>query len=337
MSMFYLAWLSFGACAVLILLAGPVLSRNADIIADRSGLSANWIGLILLGTITSIPELATGITSVTFANVPNIAVGDVLGSVVFNLLILAVVDALFRKQGIYEQANVGHILAAGWGVVLVGFVGLTLIIANEVPYPALGHVGLYTPIIVGLYLLGVRSVFSYERRHREPFVEGASERHPDVTIEQAAIRFILASAVVLIAGIALPYAGKALADVMGWQRTFVGSLFVAGATSLPELVVTVSAVRLGALNLAIANLLGSNMFDMLVLALDDLFYLQGPLLSNVSSAHAASAASGAIMSGLVIVSLLYRPTRRVFRIVGWTSLGLFLVYLLNSYVLFLHG
>jgi cation:H+ antiporter len=65
------------------------------------------VGLILLGTITSIPELATGITSVTVAAVPNIAVGDVLGSVVFNLLILVAVDFLFRKGSLYEQANFG--------------------------------------------------------------------------------------------------------------------------------------------------------------------------------------------------------------------------------------
>jgi cation:H+ antiporter len=190
---------------------------------------------------------------------------------------------------------------------------------------------------VGLYLLAVRIVFRYERQQREAFVEEASERYPTFTLETAIRRFAVASAVVLVAGIALPYAAAALADVMGWQKTFVGSLFVAGATSLPELIVTISAVRFGAINLAIANLLGSNLFNVLILAVDDVFYLRGPLLSSVSPAHAASAVSGVIMSGLVIVSLLSRPARRLFRTVGWTSLGLFVIYLLNSYVLFLFG
>jgi cation:H+ antiporter len=332
-----LVWFAFGVCALLIGAAGPSISRNADIIADRTGLSANWIGLILLGTITSLPELATGITSVTFADVPNIAVGDVLGSVVFNLLILVAVDFLFRKGSVYQQADIGHILAAGWGIILVGFVGLSLIITDRGTSPAIGHVGIYTPIIIGLYLLALRSVFSYERRHRAAFVGEASERYPDIQLNAAIVRFVLASIVVLAAGIALPYVASALADIMGWQKTFVGTLLVAGATSLPELVVTLSAVRFGALNLAIANLLGSNLFDVLIIAVDDLFYLRGPLLADVSASHAASTTSGVIMSGLVIVSLLYRPTKRLFRTVGWTSLGLFVIYLLNSYVLFLFG
>jgi cation:H+ antiporter len=332
-----LAWLAFAVCALLIGIAGPQLSRNGDIIADRSGLSSNWIGLILLGTITSLPELATGVTSVTVAAVPNIAIGDALGSVVFNLAILAVADAFARGAPLYREADEGHILAAGWGVVMVGFIGLSLIIAGQGTVAAIGPVGVYTPIILGLYVLAVRSVFTYERSQRESFVEEAAERYPGVTLEAAIRRFAIAGAVVVAAGIALPYAGAALADAMGWRKTFVGSLFVAGATSLPELVVTIAALRLGAANLAIANLLGSNLFDVLVIAIDDVAYPGAPLLSAVSPAHAASAASGAIMSGLVIVSLLYRPAGRVFGTIGWTSLALFVIYLFNNYVLFLHG
>ena len=142
---------------------------------------------------------------------------------------------------------------------------------------------------------------------------------------------------VVAAGIWLPFAGTDLADAMGWDTTFVGSLFVAAATSLPELVVTIAAERIGALNMAIANLLGSNLFNMLVLGVDDIFYLRGPILWNVSPAHALSAASAVIMAGLVIVSLLYRPGKRLFRIIGWTSLGLFVVYIFNAYVVYLHG
>ena len=89
--------------------------------------------------------------------------------------------------------------------------------------------------------------------------------------------------------------------------------------------------------MAIANLLGSNLFDMLVLAIDDLFYTKGPILWAVSPAHAFSAGSAVVMTGLVIVSLLYRPGQRLFRAVGWTSLGLFVLYLFNTYIVYLHG
>ena len=330
-------WTAFAACALLIALAGPELSRSGDIIADKTGISGNWIGLVLLGTVTSLPELVTGVSSVTAAQVPNIAVGDALGSCVFNLLILVVVDFLHREAPIYRRAHQGHILSAGFGVVLIGFAALNLLFAGQGTVYAVAHVGIYSPIIVGLYLLAIRTVFSYERDHREAFVEGADQRYPDITLNRAMQRFALAAVVVVGAGVWLPFVGADLADAMGWGRTFVGSLFVAGATSLPELVVTMAALRFGAVNMAIANLLGSNLFDVLILAVDDVFYVQGPLFSHVSASHAFSAASAVTMTGLVVVSLLYRPVRRLFRTVGWTSLALFVVYLVNSYVVFLHG
>ncbi|MGB3021090.1 MAG: hypothetical protein WBB50_03080 [Methyloceanibacter sp.] len=331
------SWLQFGVCALLIGAAGPELSRSGDIIADKTGISGNWIGLVLLGAVTSLPELVTGVSSVTWANEPNIAVGDVFGSCVFNLLILVVVDFMHRETPVYRRAHQGHILSAGFGVILIGFAGLNLLVADHRATYAIGHVGLYTPILIGLYLLALRAVFTYERDHREAFVEGASERYPDVTLKTAIVRYLAAAVLVVAAGIWLPFAGTDLADAMGWKTTFVGSLFVAAATSLPELVVTIAAVRIGALNMAIANLLGSNLFNMLVLGVDDIFYLKGPILWNVSPAHAFSAASAVIMAGLVIVSLLSRPGKRLFRVIGWTSLGLFVLYIFNAYVVYLHG
>jgi cation:H+ antiporter len=158
-----------------------------------------------------------------------------------------------------------------------------------------------------------------------------------MSLAQAVARYLAAAAVVVAAGTWLPFVGIEIADVMGWRTTFVGTLVVAGATSLPELVVTVSAVRLGAPDLAIANLLGSNLFDVLVLAIDDLAYVKGPLLADVSPAHAVTAFAAVIMSGTVIVALLYRPATRLHGTIGWTSLALLLVYLLSAYAVYLHG
>jgi cation:H+ antiporter len=106
---------------------------------------------------------------------------------------------------------------------------------------------------------------------------------------------------------------------------------------LPELVVTISALRLGALDMAIANLLGSNLFDVLILAIDDLAYMRGPLLSAVSPTHAVTVFAAMIMSGILIVALLYRPATRFRGTIGWASLSLLVIYLLSSYVVYLHG
>ena len=95
-----LLWVEFIACTVAIVFAGARLSRYGDIIAEKTGLGRTWIGVVLLATVTSLPELVTGISSVTYAGFPDIAVGDVLGSCVFNLLILAILDAMYKPMPI---------------------------------------------------------------------------------------------------------------------------------------------------------------------------------------------------------------------------------------------
>jgi len=240
---------------------------------------------------------------------------------------------MHRGEPVYSRMDQGHILTAGFGVILIGLVGAMLLLGrNDLKFL---HVGAYTPIIIVLYLVAMRAAFVYERRR--PFSEATKDTDPNVTLRMAATRYLAAAVVVVVAGTWLPFVGIEIADVMGWRTTFVGTLFVAGATSLPELVVTISALRVGALDMAIANLLGSNLFDMLVLAIDDLAYLQGPLLSAVSPTHAVTAFAAVIMSGIVIVALLYRPATRFHGTIGWVSLSLLIVYLLSSYAIYLHG
>ena len=337
MSQTFLVWLEFGLCAALITLAGWRLSLYGDVIAEKTGLGGTWIGVVLLASVTSLPELATGVSAVTAASAPNIAVGDALGSCVFNLAILVVLDFLHRGESIYTKAGQGHILSAGFGVLLLGFVGLSMLLAQEMVGPSLAHVGVYSPAIVVLYLLSMRIVFSYEKKQMAAYVEDAAERYPHMMLRQAVVRYALAALVVVGAGTWLPFIGKDIAGLYNWHASFVGTLFIAAATSLPELAVTLSALRLGALDMAIANLLGSNLFNLLILAIDDAFYLNGPLLSHVSATHAVSVMSALAMTGAVIVGLLYRPPGRLFRTVGWISVLLLLVYMLNAYVLFRFG
>ena len=246
-----------------------------------------------------------------------------------------VLDFLVRGESVYTRARQGHILSAGFGVLLIGFAGFNVLIARDEPGWAIGHVGAYTPVIVLMYAVAMRTVFRYETLNRE---EAAAEAPPPgaLTLGQALVRYAAAAAVVVSAGVALPFVGKSLAAQMGWQQSFVGTLFIAAVTSLPEAVVTVAAVRIGALDMAIGNLFGSNLFNISILALDDLLYANGPLLSKVSSAHAVSALSAIMMTGVAIVGLLYRPKLRVFRTVGWASIVLFVIYLLNAYLLYLH-
>lgn len=161
--------------------------------------------------------------------------------------------------------------------------------------------------------------------------------YPEVTLRQAVRGYVLAAIAVVAAGIWLPFIAGDLAEALQWEQSFVGTLFVAAITSAPEVVVTVAALRMGAIDLAVGNLFGSNLFNIAILAIDDLLYLPGPLFADVSTAHIASAFSAMMMSGLAIVGLVLRPVSRIFRVASWISLLLFAIYFLNTLFLYLYG
>ncbi len=335
-----LAWLTlqFLLCALLIAGAGFTLSRSADVLAEAHGWGRGWAGLALLATVTSLPELASGVSAAAVVGAPNLAVGNALGACVVNLAFLVVVDLLQRRQPMYGRASPTHLLSAGFGVVMLGFVAMSLLTGPAAPH-FLG-VGLYSPVLMGLYLLALRSVFAHEQAQRPDTVHaqvGALEQASRETVRRAWRRFSIAALVVLAAGSWLPKVADGLSAALGLSRSFVGTVFMALVTTLPEMAVTVSALRMGALDMAIGNLLGSNLFNVTILAVDDLAYPGGPLLAEVSPVHAGSAATALVMTGLVIVGLVMRPQGRVLRVASWISVGLVAAYGINAALIYLAG
>lgn len=332
-----LVWFQFLVCLVLIAVAGYRLSLYGDMIAEKMGLTRTWVGVVMVASVTSLPELVSGMSSVTLAHTPDIALGDVLGSCVFNLMLIVVLDFLHREESVYTRAHVGHTLAAGFGVVMIGLVAINMVLSQAGMNAHILHVGVYTPLLLLIYALAMRTIFRYEQMQTLPTADLAEQRYRGTSLRQAAIGYVLAAVVVVAAGIWLPFVGKALATQNGWGEGFVGTLFVAAVTSLPEAVVSIAAVRIGALDMALGNLFGSNLFNIAILALDDLAYTPGPLLSVVDPTHVISALSAMVMSGIAIVGLFYRARQRVLRTVGWISLFLLTVYLFNGYAIYLYG
>lgn len=328
------AWLQFLACAIAIAVAGYRLACFGDIIAEKTRLGRTWVGVILLATVTSLPELITGISSVALANAPDIAVGNVLGACVFNLALLALLDFLYREMPIYQKASSGHILSAGFSIILIGLVLFSLL-TRDAATLRLGHIGIYTPLILMLYAVAIRALFVQE--HRQAVEIAIEEAYHEHSLQAAFVSYAVASGIVVAAALWMPFAALAVAEAMGWGQSFVGTLLVALATTLPEAASTIGALRIGAIDLAIGNLLGSNLFNIVIVAFDDIAYLKGPLLTHVSETHAISGVSAIVMTGAAVVGLYYRPAARVFRAGGWVSLALFLTYVLNSWVLYLRG
>lgn len=330
-------WLQFSACLLLIGYAGVKLTVYGDAISDKTGLGGNWIGFMLMATVTSVPELASGISAVTLASAPDIAVGTIMGSCVFNLAIIVILDLLYRKASIYQAASLGHVLSASFGVALIGVCGLGINLAAVGETLALGSIGVYSPVIILLYVIAIRTVFSYESRQIKKFTEQKPDAYPSLSLTAVILRYLLAAAVAIVTGIWLPLVAKQIAGIMHWQESFVGTMLVAFITSLPEMVVAVTAVRIHALDMAIGNIFGSNLFNVAIVAIEDIFYKPGPILAMVSPVHSISILTSLIMTGFAIIGLFYRSERRILKMIGWISWLLLALYLLNAYFLFIYA
>lgn len=327
-------WLEFALCSAVIVYCGSNLSRYGDALAEKTGLGRAWIGLMLMASVTSLPELITGISSVALANAPDIALGDVMGSCVFNLAIIALMDILLGPTPIFSRVEHGQILSAGFGVILIGISSVSILASGLVP--SWGSIGLYTPALIAIYGIGIRSVFLFEKKKIAKFVGEMAQavHYKDLSTRDVTIYYLLNAMVIIGAATWLPFLGNQLATATGLGRTFFGSVFVAMTTSLPELVVSMAALRIGAADMAIANLFGSNMFNMCILAIDDLFYRKGPLLAAVSPTHAVTGFMAVIMTGIAIVSLTFRTEKKIVLRLGWDALSLILAYVINIYLLY---
>jgi cation:H+ antiporter len=325
-------WLHFFLVAGMITVAGSRLSKYGDVLAEKTGMGRTWLGLVVLAAVTSLPELATGVSAVTWVQAPELTVGDLLGSCMFNLLILAVVDLLHAPGPVLTAAHRGHLLAACFVVVMLGVAIMGLISTPPMTGVVLGHVDLNCPVLILCYLVAMRSLFRYQRRDREAYLAEHEETllYEDVSLGAAVGKFTLSALVVVAAGIFLPRVATQIAQVMGWQQSVVGTVFVAGATSLPELVVTLTAVRLGAVDLAVGNLFGSNLINLGILGLMGLVYVNAPLFQVVSSKHVGTGVMAIIMTGIAAAEMMYRPQKKALR---WMSLGAFsLVFLYAAHI-----
>lgn len=326
-------WVGFIICTSAIVYAGTRLSRYSDIIAEKTGLGRTWIGVVLMASVTSLPELVTGISSVTFAGVPDIAAGDIFGSCVFNMLILAILDAMYRPMPISAKAHHGHVLSAGFGIILLGVAAANLFVGVRII--SLGWIGEYTLLIIIIYLIAMRMVYFYEKKQLADFIEERTEelKYGDVPARTAALHYALNAGIVIIAAVFLPKIGEGIAETTGLGQTFVGNIFIALSTSLPEVVVSIAAVKMDAIDLAIGNLFGSNIFNICILAVDDIFFTRGAILSFVSLNHIVPAMTAIIMTSIAIVGLTYRTEKkRLF--LAWDSIGIVLVYIVYLMALY---
>jgi len=334
-------WMLFLLSAVVIVVAGTKLSQYGDRIAEHTGLGGLWIGVVLMAGATSLPEVFTTV-SAALLNAPDLAVGDLLGAGLSNMLTLGIIDLLHRQKRVWQQAAFEQTLIAALAVALTGLAGLFIVLKPSV---ALWGVGIDTLLIAGIYVLGMRVVYRHEdmrrrEKERERVVEAEVAEHTVRTrtaiLRRASVGFAVASVAILLAAPLLAASAKEIAEATGISTTFIGTSLVAITTSLPELVTSLAAVRLGAFDLAVGNLFGSNAFNMGALVFADLAYGPGTLLSAVSPVHTVTALWAILLMNVGLMGIIYRAEKR-FMLIEPDSALMIVGYGLGMWLLFRVG
>ncbi len=320
-------WLQFAASAVLILLAAHFLASSADTVAERTGLGRSFIGVVMLATATSLPELATGISSIAWLDAPDLAIGDAFGSNLFNLLIIGLADLYWQNGPLLTAVSRTSVLVAALGAGLIGLAALAIFIYSETDVTAEWFLSPLTILLLLGFIAAMYLIYRHSQQSQES--QPSDESQPDSdrspqSLSRALLIYAVSAAIVVAAAVWLADVGEQIAETMHWEESFVGTQFLAISTSLPEIGTSLAALRLGAPDLAITNVLGSNVFNMgIVLFFDDLAFTDGAIWSAVSTVHVLSGLIAVLMTMVVIVGIMTRPRARARRL--WTPEGVTLV------------
>ena len=323
-----MVWIEFIICVVIVIVASNVLSRYADAIAEKTGLGRAWVGAILLAGVTSLPELVSGVTAVSLLNAPNLAIGGIVGSNLFNLALIAVMDLAYQPGWILSQAQDGHILSGGFSILLMGLVVISPLIGPLLNGSGLLGVSYISFGLIFLYLAAARLLARFQsKRLVEVLEQEATERHYDqISRTRTYLTFALAGLVIVVAGVWLGSIADRIATETGLGRSFVGAFFLGVSTSLPEIAASLAAVRMGAIDLAIGNVLGSNLFNVTLLAVYDVFDGPQNLWASMSTANALALTIAIMMTAVVIISLIYRASPRTPWRMSWDGVALLVMY-----------
>jgi len=326
-------WLSFLICALVIIFTGTKLTRYGDIIAEKTGLGRVWIGAALIPLATALPEITSSLGA-AWIKAPNLAIGNIFGSTMFNLLIIALADFAHGPGPLLREVTPGQIITAILGIFLCAIAALSMLLKPSFLFVG---VGIDSLILIILYFLGIVVIFKYSKKTKPNDVLGVSEEnYTAYSLPLTNIKFLIAATIIIFTAMKLVRIANNLADLTGWGTTFMGTIILAFVTSLPELVTALAAIRIKAYDLAVGIVLGANILNMTIPFFSDIFYDGPPILSIVSPQHIISALITIILTSIAIASVAYKPKKSIFSL-GIAAWLIFLGYFLGIFLIFKVG
>ncbi|RVV98142.1 sodium:calcium antiporter [Mesobaculum littorinae] len=321
----------FALAAAAIGVAGVRLSYVADELADRTGMGEVIAGALFVGAATSMPGAITSMSTAA-QGAPELAVGNALGGLTAQTAFVAVADLFYRRANLEHAA--ASVTGLAQGVLLVVLLTIPLIAAGEPAFTVWGIHPASAAIPIA-YAFGLRLLWHIED---EPMWEPVQTDETQEEISDPApavegrmrtlwLRFAINAAITAAAGYAIGEASLGLVDKTGMSESAVGTIFAGFANSLPELVTAIAAVRVGAVSLAIGNIIGGNAFEVMFLSAADVTY-DGSIYAEMSSADFSTALLALMMTAVLLLGMIRREKAGPGRI-GFESVLVLALYALS--------
>ena len=318
--------LALAAAGLAIVLAGIRLTRTADTLADRTGLGDALGGALLLGAVTSLPGIVTTVTGALEGD-PGFGLSNPIGGVAIQTVWLAIADLLYRRANLeHAAASLENVMQA---LILVALLGVP-VMAYATPTLRWGWIHPLTLLIPALYAYGLVLL---RRMRKDPMWspvrtaatpdDAQPDERSDVPTSRLWARLAALGLVVGVAGWVIGQGGLGVIAATGLPSGVVGFTLTTALTSLPELVVLITAVRMGALALGVGNIIGGNVFDTLMIAVADVAYLEGPVYRDAGPISLVLLGGTVIMTTVLAGGLIMRDRRGI----GFEGVALPAIYL----------
>ncbi|MCP4422546.1 MAG: sodium:calcium antiporter [Chloroflexi bacterium] len=326
-----MVWLRFLFSAAVVVFAAIKLAEYGDIIAVRTKLGGLFVGTIFLAGATSLPELIASVSAFQ-AGFPNLAAGNFFGSNMVNMMLLAIVDLINFQVPLLRHIAISHALTAALTTILMLVAIISIL--DEVDI-TIGWVGLDSLIIIGLYFGGIWLI------QRENNGSGKTAPSPEPasdfpTLRRGLIGFFITAAALMLVVPTLVSASTEIAEISGLGTGFIGTALLSLVTSLPELLAALAAMRMNAYDMAVGNLFGSSVFNMLALGIADFFYVDGRFLGDIDDNFVLVGLLGLLLTSMALVGNLARIERKLL-FIEIDTIATIVVYLLGMYLLFIRG
>lgn len=319
--MIYLIYLALAIAVVLLSIKASVY---VDLLDKNTKLSGAFIGGVLLSAVTSLPELLTSLSSTVWLKNPGLSLGNILGSNLFNMTIIAMLIILWTSN--FKKSNISKSHSYTAWVTLAIYVAVALNMLNIVNFEVV-TISITSIIILVLYTLGVKTMSNDDSGTADEFKDETAVT-TSLSLKQIIIRFILVSIGLVISSILITYVTDIIAARLNLGASLAGALLLGIATSLPELTSCVSLVKIGNFNVSVGNIVGSNLFNFLIIFISDVLFIGGTVYDFVESQTRNLVIFGIISTMLMLTVLKIKDKVKNKYILYIPSIGVIVSYLL---------